>query len=74
VLAQADLGTDDIDGIIYVNTTGLATPSIDARLINVLGLRHDVRRTPLWGPGCAGAGPGVLCRVDAGALLNADGL
>jgi alkylresorcinol/alkylpyrone synthase len=45
---------EQIDRIIYVNTTGLATPSIDARLINTLRLRRDVRRTPIWGLGCAG--------------------
>jgi alkylresorcinol/alkylpyrone synthase len=58
-LARAGLGPADIDYIIYVNTTGLATPSIDARLINVLGLRRDVRRTPIWGLGCAGGAAGL---------------
>ncbi len=63
-LERAELGPDDIDGIIYVNTTGLATPSIDARLINVLGLRHDVRRTQLWGLGCAGGVSGLSHACD----------
>lgn len=58
-LVRADLEPGDVDYIIYVNTTGLATPSIDARLINVLGLRHDVRRTPIWGLGCAGGAAGL---------------
>ena len=58
-LVRADLDPADIDYIIYVNTTGLATPSIDARLINVLGLRRDVRRTPIWGLGCAGGAAGL---------------
>jgi len=58
-LAQAGLAPTDIDYVIYVNTTGLATPSIDARLINVLGLRTDVRRTPIWGLGCAGGAAGL---------------
>lgn len=53
------VGPRDIDYIIYVNTTGLATPSIDARLVNVLGLRTDVRRTPVWGLGCAGGAAGL---------------
>jgi alkylresorcinol/alkylpyrone synthase len=51
---NAGIPPDEIDYIVYVNTTGIATPSIDARLINVLGLRHDIRRTPIWGLGCAG--------------------
>lgn len=58
-LSGAELSPHDIDYIIYVNTTGLATPSIDARLINVLGLRHDIRRTPIWGLGCAGGAAGL---------------
>ncbi len=58
-LVRADLDPADLDYVIYVNTTGLATPSIDARLINVLGLRRDVRRTPIWGLGCAGGAAGL---------------
>ncbi len=50
---------DEIDYIIYVNTTGLATPSIDARLINLLGLRSNIRRLPVWGLGCAGGAAGL---------------
>ncbi|HKK20088.1 MAG TPA: 3-oxoacyl-[acyl-carrier-protein] synthase III C-terminal domain-containing protein [candidate division Zixibacteria bacterium] len=50
---------EQIDYIMYVNTTGLATPSIDARLINKLGLRRDIRRTPVWGLGCAGGAAGI---------------
>ncbi|MGH8014633.1 MAG: type III polyketide synthase [Candidatus Zixiibacteriota bacterium] len=49
----------EIDYIIYVNTTGLATPSIDARLINLLGLRQNIRRIPIWGLGCAGGAAGL---------------
>jgi alkylresorcinol/alkylpyrone synthase len=59
VMARAGVRPDDIDYIIYVNTTGLATPSIDARLINVLGLRRNTRRTPIWGLGCAGGAAGL---------------
>jgi alkylresorcinol/alkylpyrone synthase len=58
-LAGAGLAPADIDYIIYVNTTGLATPSIDARLIDIMGLRPDVRRTPIWGLGCAGGAAGL---------------
>jgi alkylresorcinol/alkylpyrone synthase len=68
-LVRADLGPADVDYIIYVNTTGLATPSIDARLINLLGLRHNVRRTPIWGLGCAG-GVGGLSHAYHYALAH----
>jgi alkylresorcinol/alkylpyrone synthase len=58
-LARADVTARDVDAILYVNTTGLATPSIDARLVGTLGLRRDVRRLPLWGLGCAGGAAGL---------------
>jgi alkylresorcinol/alkylpyrone synthase len=58
-ITRAGLEPQDIDRIIYVNTTGLATPSIDARLVNLLGLRRNVRRTPVWGLGCAGGVAGL---------------
>ncbi|HOX24603.1 MAG TPA: 3-oxoacyl-[acyl-carrier-protein] synthase III C-terminal domain-containing protein [Candidatus Krumholzibacteria bacterium] len=58
-IGRAGITTTDVDYVIYVNTTGLATPSIDARLINALGLRRDVYRTPIWGLGCAGGAAGL---------------
>ncbi len=58
-LRQADLTAADIDHFYFVSTTGLATPSIDARLINLLRFRPDVRRTPIWGLGCAGGAAGL---------------
>jgi len=59
LMEKNNIETDRIDYIIYVNTTGLATPSIDARLINVLGLRPTIRRTSVWGLGCAGGAAGL---------------
>jgi len=59
LLDETDLRPEQIDYVIYVNTTGLATPSIDARLINLLGFRPDIRRTPVWGLGCAGGAAGL---------------
>jgi alkylresorcinol/alkylpyrone synthase len=54
LLERQNLHPGQIDRVIFVNTTGLATPSIDARLINILGLPRNVKRTPMWGLGCAG--------------------
>src|SRR5262245_38777945 len=51
-LDAAGLGAEDVDHFIFVSTTGLATPSIDARLINLLKMRNDICRTPIWGLGC----------------------
>ena len=59
LLENTGTAPEEIDYIIYINTTGLATPSIDARLINVLNLRRNIRRTPIWGLGCAGGTAGL---------------
>lgn len=59
VLAESGVQAEGVDAIIYVNTTGLATPSIDARLVNILGLPKHVRRMPIWGLGCAGGAAGL---------------
>jgi alkylresorcinol/alkylpyrone synthase len=67
-LARAGATARDVDDVIVVTTTGLATPSLDALLAARLGLRDGVRRWPLFGLGCAG-GAGALLR--AGEILDA---
>lgn len=64
VLDRASLSPADADALFYVNTTGLATPSIDARIMNTLDMRPDVRRTPIWGLGCAGGVAGLARAYD----------
>jgi alkylresorcinol/alkylpyrone synthase len=63
-MEKAGLRPDEIDHIIFVSTTGLATPSIDARLINILNLRADIKRTPIWGLGCVGGVMGLSRAAD----------
>jgi alkylresorcinol/alkylpyrone synthase len=58
----------DIDAVVAVSTTGIATPSLDALLIERLGLRSDVDRLPIFGLGCGG---GVLGLSRAAALAGA---
>ena len=58
-IAGAGLQPADIDGVVTVSTTGIATPSLDARNGPALGLRHDVRRVPIFGLGCAGGVTGL---------------
>ncbi len=67
-LAESGLGLDDIDGLVTVSTTGIATPSLDALLQERLGLRRDLQRLPVFGLGCAG---GVLGLSRAAALATA---
>ncbi|HEY5492925.1 MAG TPA: 3-oxoacyl-[acyl-carrier-protein] synthase III C-terminal domain-containing protein [Gemmatimonadaceae bacterium] len=58
-LHVAGLAPTDIDHLCFVTVTGLATPSIDARLVNRLGFRPDVTRAPLFGLGCVGGVAGT---------------
>lgn len=63
-LGKAGLSPSDVDQIVFVTTTGIATPSIDARLVNRLGFRRDIRRTPLFGLGCLGGAAGLARASD----------
>ncbi|HZG77509.1 MAG TPA: 3-oxoacyl-[acyl-carrier-protein] synthase III C-terminal domain-containing protein [Paenibacillus sp.] len=58
-LDRAGVAPGEIDHIVFATTTGTATPSLDARLCNRLGFRPDVKRSPLWGLGCAGGAAGL---------------
>jgi alkylresorcinol/alkylpyrone synthase len=52
-LAAAGMSARDVDHLFFVTGTGIATPSLDARIVNRLGMRSEVRRTPIFGLGCA---------------------
>jgi alkylresorcinol/alkylpyrone synthase len=58
----------EVGAIFFVSTTGLSTPSLDAKLIFRLGLSEHTRRIPIWGLGCA-AGAAGLARAAEHALL-----
>ncbi|MBV8535959.1 MAG: type III polyketide synthase [Alphaproteobacteria bacterium] len=53
-LARAGSGRGDLDALFVVSITGVASPSLDARIINRLRLRPDIKRTPIFGVGCVG--------------------
>ena len=63
-LEPLGLSPADVDHLVLVSSTGLATPSLDARLFNALGFRNDLRRTPVWGLGCAGGAAGLARARD----------
>jgi alkylresorcinol/alkylpyrone synthase len=62
-----------ITDIIYVNTTGLAAPSIDSLITNKMRLNKNINRMPLWGLGCAG-GVSALGKANTIAKANTDAL
>ena len=66
-IREAGIEASAIDGVVTVSTTGIATPSLDARTFDRLGLRQDIRRVPIFGLGCAGGvnGLAIAARMAA---------
>ncbi|MFE8974676.1 type III polyketide synthase [Streptomyces cyaneofuscatus] len=58
-LRAAGLRPTDVDLLMFTSVTGLAAPSVDARLVARLGLRSDVKRLPVFGLGCVAGAAGV---------------
>lgn len=63
-LAKAGLAPTDVDAIFFSTVTGLASPSIDARLVNRLGFRPDLKRVPMFGLGCVAGAAAVSRAAD----------
>jgi alkylresorcinol/alkylpyrone synthase len=63
-LTRAGLCEADLDAIFFVSVTGVASPSIDARLMNRMNLRPDIKRNPIFGLGCVAGAAGVARASD----------
>ena len=63
-LERANLSAQDVDAIFSVSVTGIAAPSIEARLANRLPLRPDVKRIPIFGLGCVAGTAGIARAAD----------
>lgn len=61
---QKTIRTEEIDAIIFVSSTGISTPSIDARVMNHLPFSDRLKRIPIWGLGCAGGAAGISRAFD----------
>ncbi len=66
-IVASGLERRDLGAIVFVSTTGVATPSLDSHLVQMLDLSRSIARVPLWGLGCAGGAAGLaraaaLCR------------
>lgn len=63
-LQKANLKPSDISAIFFTTVTGLASPSIDARLVNQLPFRRDLKRIPIFGLGCVAGAAGIARAAD----------
>lgn len=68
-LARADVSPEQVGMVVFVSTTGLATPSLDAKLIQALGLSLHTRRVPVWGLGCAGGVAGLARAAELAQMI-----
>ena len=63
-LTRSGLCEDDLGAIFFVSVTGVASPSIDARLMNRMNLRSDIKRNPIFGLGCVAGAAGLARASD----------
>jgi alkylresorcinol/alkylpyrone synthase len=63
-ITRAGLTVRDIDAIFFVSVTGIASPSIDARLVNRMHLRSDIKRIPIFGLGFVAGAAGMARAAD----------
>ncbi|MFZ0412838.1 MAG: 3-oxoacyl-[acyl-carrier-protein] synthase III C-terminal domain-containing protein [Candidatus Acidiferrales bacterium] len=79
-LHKAGIEPQDLSAIFVVSVTGIAAPSLDARLVNRMGLSPNIKRIPIFGLGCVAGAAGVSRAADyvrgypgqAAALLSVE--
>lgn len=63
-LGSVGLAPQDIDALFVVSVTGIASPSLDARLVNRIGLSPRIKRIPIFGLGCVAGAAGIARAAD----------
>jgi alkylresorcinol/alkylpyrone synthase len=62
--AEANVDLQDLAALFFVSITGIASPSIDARLVNRMGLNRQIKRIPIFGLGCVAGAAGLARAAD----------
>ena len=63
-MTRAGISVQDLAAIFFVSVTGIASPSIDARLVNRMGLPPAIKRIPIFGLGCVAGAAGIARAAD----------
>ena len=63
-IQKTDIKPEQIGGIVFVNSTGIATPTIDAEIFNLFNFTNEIIRLPIFGYGCAGGVLGLNRAVE----------
>jgi alkylresorcinol/alkylpyrone synthase len=63
-LTSTGVQVRDIGAFFFTSVTGISSPSIDARLINRMGLSPNIRRVPMFGLGCVAGAAGIARAAD----------
>ncbi len=62
--ARGGVDAASLGALLFMSVTGVSSPSIDAKLINRLGLSPSIRRLPVFGLGCVGGAAGIARAAD----------
>ncbi len=63
-LAGARIEPNELSAIFVTSVTGIAAPSLDARLVNRMGLSRNIKRIPIFGLGCVAGAAGIARAAD----------
>lgn len=63
-LTRAGFAPTDVNAIFFTSVTGISSPSIDAKLINRMGLSRNIKRVPIFGLGCVAGAAGIARAAD----------
>jgi alkylresorcinol/alkylpyrone synthase len=72
-LSKAGIAASEVDYVMATSITGLAVPSLETRLVPIIGFRPNIKRVPIFGLGCA-AGAAGIARIADYLLGNPDGV